>query len=430
MLIYSTGVRPPRTAEDFEDMCHIVYSEVFDDLTATKNGRSGQSQNGVDIFAMRNGHRVGVQCKRKTFGKLTQKIIDDDVALADRGTVRIGELIVATTAPNDVAMVAYAAQLSDSPHTTGKFRVSVAFWDTLETYIRRFPRLQTILAPAMPGGAYWEQKQTLATHTAMLERIVVSLPGAAPSAESIERGIPEARADSLNKLVDAQLDGIKSQLVAGRVDDALSALAILGVNLDILDVHQRARWHTQHAHCYWQKDEFEYAAREFARAYELTPDDEKIAGNAVRGLMLAEDYGAALTLAESLRQRFPISAGVFAAWAQASERNGQKPGWKDVPPELRSTSEVLHIFAWLELLAGQHAKAAHYAAEAEAKGEQTFDTSALRLLALVNQATADGVLASSGIISPELKASLAAIVGRFEPLEEKLWTRQGASSVC
>jgi len=55
MLIYSTGVQPPRTAEDFEDMCHIAYSEVFDDLTATKNGRSGQSQNGVDTFAMRNG---------------------------------------------------------------------------------------------------------------------------------------------------------------------------------------------------------------------------------------------------------------------------------------------------------------------------------------------------------------------------------------
>src|SRR5690242_1731513 len=99
MIPYSTGVQPPRTAEDFEDFCHTVYSEIFDDPTATKNGRSGQKQNGVDIFAMRKGKRYGVQCKRKTYGSLTKKIIDEEVGLADGGKVKIEELIIATTGP-------------------------------------------------------------------------------------------------------------------------------------------------------------------------------------------------------------------------------------------------------------------------------------------------------------------------------------------
>lgn len=180
MIPYSTGVHP-RTAEDFEDVCHIIYSEVFDDLTAIKNGRSGQKQNGVDIFAMRNGKRYGIQCKRKTYGSLTKAIIDEEVKLADAGTVKIEELIVATTGPNDVAMVTYAANLSDARHSDGKFRVSVAFWETLETYIRRFSRLQTILAPHMPGGAFWEQKEAFAEQKILLEEI----RGAKQSSDSL-----------------------------------------------------------------------------------------------------------------------------------------------------------------------------------------------------------------------------------------------------
>ena len=429
MIPYSTGVQQPRTAEDFEDVCHIIYSEVFDDLTATKNGRSGQKQNGVDIFAVRNGRRYGIQCKRKTYASLTKAIIDEEVKLADGGAVKIEELIVATTAPNDVAMVSHAAQLSDARHAEGKFRVSVAFWDTLETYIRRFPRLQTILAPHMPGGAFWEQKEAFADQKVRFEQFSGEIRALLQSPESTARGIPDAQVNSLNKFVDTQLDGVKAQLLAGRFDDALASLGNLGKDLSVLDVHQHARWHTQRAHCYWQKDEFKFAADEFAAAYKLTPDDEKIAGNAIRGFLLLEDFPAALSLANELRLRFVTSEGVFTAWAQAADRNGATPAWKDVPLEMRESPEVLHVFAWLEVLAGRNAEGARLAKEAQDKGDRSFEVNALRLLATVNHATEDGVLASSGIIAADVKASLAEQIPSFEPVDKLLWSRQSTYSL-
>lgn len=429
MIPYSTGVQPPRTAEDFEDFCHTIYSEVFDDPTATKNGRSGQKQNGVDIFAMRKEKRYGVQCKRKTYGSLTTRIVDEEVALADAGKVKIEELIVATTAPNDVALVEYAAILSDTRHAEGKFRVSVAFWDTLENYIRRFPRLQFLLAPHMAGGAFWEQRRGFADQKVSFEKFAGEMRTMFQSAESLSRGMPEARAGSLNKVMDGQLDGVKAQLLAGKFDDALATLSILGKDLSVLDIHQRARWHTQRAHCYWQKDEFAVAAEEFAAAYRLTPDDEKIAGNAIRGLLLLEEYPAALALGDELRQRFPASEGVFTAWAQASDRSGATPEWKGVPPEMRESADVLHVFAWLAVLAGNFSEAGRLAAAAQQKGDRSFEVNSLRLLATVNEATADGVLASNGIIAPSIKASLAEQIPSFEPVDRVLWSRQSVHSL-
>lgn len=429
MIPYSTGLQPPRTAEDFEDFCHSVYMEVFDDPTATKNGRSGQKQNGVDIFALRsNGKRYGVQCKRKTFGSLTKAIIEGEVKLADAGEVRIEELIVATTAPNDVAMVTYAANLSDARSAEGKFRVSVAFWDTLETYIRHSPRLQLLLAPQMPGGAFWEQREAFADQRLRLDALAGEVR-AVLSSERVARSIPDAKEGSLDKVVDGHLDNIKAQLVAGKFDDALASLGILGRNVNALDTHQRARWHSQRAQCYWQTDELELAAREFADAFELEPDDEKIAGNAVLGLLLLERYPEALALGDQMRRRFPTSEAVFNAWAQASERSGAKPDWQAVPPEMRKSPDVLHVLAWLEVLAGNYAEAAQLATTASTNGESTFELNALRLLATVNDATYDGVLASNGIISPEKKASLEEQISCFEPVDKVIWSRQGAHSL-
>src|ERR1700694_1691107 len=113
MQIYSSNVQPPKTPQDFEYACHLIYSVVVDDPTATKYGRSGQQQHGVDVFAMHNGRRYGIQCKQKIFGKLTQKIIDEEVNAADSGPIKIYELVIATTAPNDAKLVTYVAQLSD-----------------------------------------------------------------------------------------------------------------------------------------------------------------------------------------------------------------------------------------------------------------------------------------------------------------------------
>src|SRR5438477_13182548 len=98
MLNYNSEIAKPKNPDDFEEFCLIVYRVVFGDKTATKNGRSGQKQNGVDIFVRNDGERIGIQCKRVQFGELTTTVIDAEVKAADEGSAAIAELIVATTA--------------------------------------------------------------------------------------------------------------------------------------------------------------------------------------------------------------------------------------------------------------------------------------------------------------------------------------------
>jgi len=49
MLNYNTEISKPKSAEDFEEFCLIVYRVVFGDPSATKNGRSGQFLSGGEF---------------------------------------------------------------------------------------------------------------------------------------------------------------------------------------------------------------------------------------------------------------------------------------------------------------------------------------------------------------------------------------------
>jgi hypothetical protein len=40
---------PPRSWEQFEELCADIFQSIFNDPTLVRNGRSGQRQNGVDI---------------------------------------------------------------------------------------------------------------------------------------------------------------------------------------------------------------------------------------------------------------------------------------------------------------------------------------------------------------------------------------------
>jgi tetratricopeptide (TPR) repeat protein len=376
-----------------------------------------------------NGRRYGIQCKQKTFGKLTEKIINEEVDAADAGPIKIYELVIATTAPNDVKLVTYVANLTDSRTDAGKFRVSIAFWDTLESLIRRYPELQANFAPHMLGGLVYEQARRFDKQETLLEGIASGLSAGAFRNDLPTPSIPDARADSLNKLVDKQLDGIKQLLTDGKFADALVSLTTLGHSLDAFDVHQQGRWYTQRAHCYWNQGALEFAADDFDRAYELTPDDDKAVGNQIRGQLLRSRFNDALTLADAARKRFPSSSGVLAAWLQAADRAGKPLKWtRDVPPEFRKTRDILHVFGWLRVFAGDYKEAAHYAKLACDDGEANFDNWALLLLALVNDVGADGALASLGVVPPAVAEELRLAIGLFEPVAKTLWSRQESLS--
>ncbi|AZG17253.1 tetratricopeptide repeat protein [Cupriavidus pauculus] len=420
MLSYSTGLVYPSTHQDFEDLCHQVYRVVYRDMTASKNGRSGQKQHGVDIFFTSDGQRYGVQCKHKSFGKLTKPIIDAEIGLAEKGPVAIDHLIIATTARNDAKLLAYALELSDRRKAEGKFAVALAFWETIESLVRGHPELQSQLAPHQPGGAFYETSRKL---DALLQQVGVThswTAGAGAGAQLISA----PRTDSLNKLVDGQLEAIKRLIEDGRVRDALESIKGLAASIDDFDVYQKCRWYTQRGHCYWLTGHLELAAQDFEQAFALTPEDDKAVANRIRGLLLTDRVPEAWEIARKAKDQFPGSRSIFIIWAQLSVQVRHPVSWrKDVPPEFKNDADVLYTFGWLAILQDKPNDGLKFVERALKGGRASFEVLSLRLIALVQTALVSGALASVGVVDKKVLDGLRAALEPFRE-HDTLWARQ------
>lgn len=51
--------RPPKSWEEFEDLCADLYVLIWKDPETQKHGRQGQPQGGIDIYGKRVGKNIG-----------------------------------------------------------------------------------------------------------------------------------------------------------------------------------------------------------------------------------------------------------------------------------------------------------------------------------------------------------------------------------
>src|SRR6266404_5856425 len=79
---------PPRSWDQFEELCADTFQEEWQDSTLVRHGRAGQPQHGVDIVG-RDGAiwPVGIQCKRKSVwpvSEVTTDELDEEVKKAKK----------------------------------------------------------------------------------------------------------------------------------------------------------------------------------------------------------------------------------------------------------------------------------------------------------------------------------------------------------
>jgi len=77
----------PENWQDFEELCKVLWGEIWDCSEIKKNGRAGQTQNGVDIYGIPRSELkyFGIQCKGKdeyTKSKLTENEICSEINMA------------------------------------------------------------------------------------------------------------------------------------------------------------------------------------------------------------------------------------------------------------------------------------------------------------------------------------------------------------
>lgn len=123
---------PPRSWEQFEELCADVFQSAWQDPALVRHGRAGQSQNGVDIVG-RNGavYPIGIQCKKRSIwpaSKLKTREIDDEIAEAMKFRPALKAFYILTTAPDDVATLEHVRKLNEQHQKQGKFEVVVLGW--------------------------------------------------------------------------------------------------------------------------------------------------------------------------------------------------------------------------------------------------------------------------------------------------------------
>lgn len=121
-------------------MCADLFSEVWGDRNATRYGRQGQRQHGVDIYGRPQGAWVAVQCKgrrRWPPRQLTINDLDEEVAEAINFRPSLTEFTIATTAPDDARLHDHARLLTEDHAARGLFSVHIVGWGE---FLRRFTK--------------------------------------------------------------------------------------------------------------------------------------------------------------------------------------------------------------------------------------------------------------------------------------------------
>ena len=146
-------IPPPLNWEEFESLCCDLWAEILKDSNTSKNGRSGQAQNGVDVFGRKGGvgDWVAVQSKGKDgrYGKeVTESELKKEVTKAKSFTPKISEFILATTAENDAKIQKIARELTETNKKNDLFSVTVIGWSEI---IRKLAMHENIIEKYYPN---------------------------------------------------------------------------------------------------------------------------------------------------------------------------------------------------------------------------------------------------------------------------------------
>ena len=133
----SSGIErwlPPNDPKAFETLCLDLWREIWLDSNAQKNGRSGQSQAGVDVFGQNEGKWEGIQCKQKDgllWREVTSSELEKEVNAAKKFAPKLARFILATTGSRDEKVQGRARELDDEHKLKDLFSVSVWAWEDI-----------------------------------------------------------------------------------------------------------------------------------------------------------------------------------------------------------------------------------------------------------------------------------------------------------
>lgn len=131
------NLRKPKNWQDFESLCKKLWGEIWScPNNIKKNGRGGQKQDGVDIYAIPKGETeyYGIQCKCKDENldpKITKSEIDSILIEAQKFAPKLKSFLIATTSPKDSTIEEYVRQKNIEHLNKHLFSIELYCWDDI-----------------------------------------------------------------------------------------------------------------------------------------------------------------------------------------------------------------------------------------------------------------------------------------------------------
>ncbi|MCU0431951.1 MAG: hypothetical protein MUC87_00695 [Bacteroidia bacterium] len=129
-------LRKPELWQDFEELCKMLWGEIWVCPEIKRNGRNGNAQHGVDIYGVPNGQSeyYGIQCKGKdyyTHAQLTETEIDKEIAKAKTFKPQLKKFYFATTANKDAVIEEYVRLKDLESRKAGSFEIHLFSWEDI-----------------------------------------------------------------------------------------------------------------------------------------------------------------------------------------------------------------------------------------------------------------------------------------------------------
>ncbi len=154
--ISSSQVPPPKSWEEFEEICLSAAKHRWDSSKFFGNGRKGQAQDGVDIWGHDSvGEHIGVQCKN-TLAGVSLTVVNDEIANAEGFKPKLDHLYISTTAPRDASLQRDVRLISIARKAAGNFQVDILFWDDVvgdlaleeSVFFKHYPQFKRGIDPS------------------------------------------------------------------------------------------------------------------------------------------------------------------------------------------------------------------------------------------------------------------------------------------
>lgn len=358
----------PLDWQDFERNSRVLMECILNDLTTERNGRSGQAQNGVDIFGRKNGKGIdwfGVQCKGKNSGwpdisKVTEEELREEVKKSDNFKPKISTFILLTTAPNDAAIQEVARIITEEREAEGRpLTVCVWGWETISERIAIHPEAMDAFHPDRSAHSKLILKGMADTRE-MVQSVQLEVQS---QTEMMQASIDtnSASREIVDKNLHEEIDGYRDLLKEGSCSTALTLLQNLKNRIwNTASERVKFRIITNIAGSLLNLNRDSEAIPLFFEAVQYQPEDKTAQANRALAYLLKKDFPEVIKVGLEILKNNPANfdAASFVIQACAHDKNISDP-LTLLPKEVVDSSQVaislIHFFrvredrAWKDL---------------------------------------------------------------------------------